>query len=66
MTQIGNMPESLPPYPTTDYLYWLNPNMSEEQRQREEAIHRKMSQMLVKSYWKQIHEAREAKTESEG
>ena len=51
---------SLPSYASSGYLDWLNPNMSKEQHDRQEEIHRRMSQMMVESYWKQLHDHREA------
>jgi len=41
-------------YATTNYLYWLNPEIDKEKRERQEAIHRRMSQMLIESYQKQL------------
>lgn len=48
-----------PTYATTNYLYWLNPDLDKEKHDRQEEIHRRMSQMMVEAYWRQIHERRE-------
>jgi len=53
------MSEQYPTYATTNYLEWLHPGLSEERRARQEEIHRRMSQMMVEAYWRQIHENRE-------
>lgn len=49
----------MPTYATTNYLDWLNPNATPESRARQEEIHRRMSQMMVESYWRQLHDNRQ-------
>jgi len=50
----------VPTYATSNYLEWLHPGLNAEKQVRQLEIHRKMSQMMVESYWKQIHDRREA------
>lgn len=52
--------EELPTYASSGYLEWLHPGLDEEKQARQLEIHRKMSQMMVESYWKQIHDRRES------
>lgn len=59
MTEYRNTMEEQPTYATSNYLYWLNPDLDKERHDRQEEIHRKMSQMLVESYWRQIGYNRE-------
>ena len=53
------MTEQFPTYATSGYLDWLHPNLDAERQARQLEIHRRMSQMMVESYWRQIHENRE-------
>jgi len=49
-----------PTYATSNYLEWLHPGLSEERMARQEEIARRMSRMMAESYWKELHERREA------
>ena len=51
--------DEYPTYATTNYLYWLNGDMDKERHDRQEEIHRRMSQMMVESYWRQLHDNRQ-------
>ena len=49
-----------PTYATSNYLEWLHPGLDAERQARQEEIARKMSRMMAESYWKQLHDRREA------
>ena len=50
----------VPSYASSGYLDWLHPGLDAEKQARQLEIHKRMSQMLVEAYWRQIHERREA------
>ena len=43
-------------YATTNYSDWLQPNLTEEKRARQEAIARRMSQIMAEAYWAQLRQ----------
>ncbi len=46
-------------YATSGYLDWLHPGLDAEKQARQLEIHRRMSQLMVEAYWRQIHENRQ-------
>ena len=49
----------MPSYASSGYLDWLHPGLDAEKQARQLEIHKRMSQMLVESYWRQIGYNRE-------
>jgi hypothetical protein len=43
----------------TNYLVWLNPQISPEQLERQQEIARTMSRMIAERYWQELHHLRE-------
>ena len=44
---------------STNINYWLNPNADPETLARQEAIYRRMGEMMMKTYWEHLHTLKE-------